>query len=319
MAVIMRVALLLMLLYNVIVIASSDVNRTTEKDLLSLSSVTSDEETRRLRRLEAEVEILRRSVTELKAAGPCAKQQSSLEADALSVAQEVRGLRHHVQSLRMHSELSAIRSELDALRSKVPYNVTEEVRQQARVTEQPGNVSQSSTSSGSVYTRWGNSQCPSQSQLFYSGVIGGSHYMHEGAASNALCLPLNPVYEDYVVPGSVTYVYGAEYEVNVHSSNDLDPKCSVCHTPLAATIMVPATNSCHTEWMLEYSGILMAGHYSQKAATEFICVDPALEGMTGSKDDKNGKLFYFASSSCGSLRCPPYINNKVLSCAVCSK
>ncbi|PVD25171.1 hypothetical protein C0Q70_15669 [Pomacea canaliculata] len=266
------------------VIASFDVNRTTEQEVSSLSSMTSEEETRRVRRLEAEVEILRRSVTELKTSGPCATKQSSLEADALSVAQEVRGLRHHVQSLRMHSELSAIRADLESMRSRLPSEATEARKPPAAISvseERSQNVSQSSALTGSVYTRWGNGHCPSGSQLVYSGVTGGSHYTFEGAASNALCLPLSPVFEDYVLPASVAYVYGAEYEVNVHSSNELDLKCSVCHIPRAATFMVPATNSCHTGWTMEYSGILMAGHHTHKAATEFVCMDSAMEGMTG--------------------------------------
>ncbi|XP_025108363.1 short-chain collagen C4-like [Pomacea canaliculata] len=316
MSVILRVSLLL--LCNVAVIASSDVNQTTEQEI----PLTSEEETRRVRRLEAEMEILRRSVTELKAAGPCAKQQSSLEADALSVAQEVRGLRHHVQSLRMYSELSAIRTEVRSLRSKLPDDVTEEVELLTAVPvadERPQDGICSSAPSGSVYTRWGNDQCPSDAHLVYSGVIGGSHLTHEGAASNALCLPLNPVFEDYVLPGAYTHVYGAEYEVSPLPSHDLEPKCSVCHIARAATVMVPATNSCHTGWTMEYSGILMAGHHTHKAATEFVCMDAALEGMIGTKDTRDGKVFYFTVSACGSLPCPPYVNAKVLSCVVCSK
>ncbi|XP_025108507.1 short-chain collagen C4-like isoform X1 [Pomacea canaliculata] len=320
----MIIVLALMIMHNEDVVASSDVNRTQEQDVSSLLSVTSEEETRRLRRLEAEVEILRRSVTELKAAGPCAKQQSSLEADALSVAQEVRGLRHHVQAMRMYSELSAIRSEVQSLRSRLPGNLTGEIKPPAAVPDMNEPIAEVSGRSsgklpGSVYTRWGNSQCPSDAQLVYSGVIGGSFYTNEGAASNSLCLPLNPVFNDYVLPGAVTYIYGAEYEVNPLPSHDLEPKCSVCHIARAATVMMPATNSCHTGWTMEYSGFLMAGHHTHKAATEFTCVDTALEGMIGTKDNREGYLFYMVVTSCGSLPCPPYIANKGLSCVVCSK
>ena len=45
-----------------------------------------------------------------------------------------------------------------------------------------------------TYIRWGNSTCPYGADTIYSGVVAGSHYTHEGAAVDPLCLPPNPQY-----------------------------------------------------------------------------------------------------------------------------
>lgn len=152
-----------------------------------------------------------------------------------------------------------------------------------------------------------------------SGVIAGSHYTHDGASS-ALCLPLYHVFQNYSEVSEVTWISGAEYKVSNHPSNNLDPSCAVCRAARAATIMVPATSSCYTGWTLEYTGILMAGLYAHKVATEFICADSALEWLAGTSHSKEiGKMLYSVLSSCRPALCPPYIEGEVLSCVVCSK
>ena len=40
----------------------------------------------------------------------------------------------------------------------------------------------------STFIRWGSSTCDDSSELVYSGVVGGSHPSHTGAAANYLCL-----------------------------------------------------------------------------------------------------------------------------------
>nr|KAG5706510.1 hypothetical protein BaRGS_028681 [Batillaria attramentaria] len=76
--------------------------------------------------------------------------------------------------------------------------------------------------------------------------------------------------------------------------------------------MVPATNTCHPGWTVEYTGYLMAGKDDHAAGTEFICMDTLRRGRIGSNSDHNGKLFYYVLSKCGSLPCPPYEDGKVL-------
>ena len=49
-------------------------------------------------------------------------------------------------------------------------------------------------SGGVVYTRWGNSSCPTSSVEVYSGVTAGSYYIHSGGGANYLCMPNDPEY-----------------------------------------------------------------------------------------------------------------------------
>nr|KAG5695994.1 hypothetical protein BaRGS_023373 [Batillaria attramentaria] len=107
------------------------------------------------------------------------------------------------------------------------------------------------------------------------GVAGGGHYTHKGAAVNALCLPTQPV-----------------YDVNV---------------------MIPATNVCHSDWTLEYTGYLMAGYYNHASSTEYICMDRAMEGDHGSKPNQNGKVFYYVLVYTMNQRRSTFIHSQALS------
>nr|KAG5705196.1 hypothetical protein BaRGS_011222 [Batillaria attramentaria] len=43
----------------------------------------------------------------------------------------------------------------------------------------------------------------------------------------------------------------------------------------------------------------------------------ALEARVGSEANQNGKLMHYTVTHCGSLPCPPYANDKVVTCAIC--
>ena len=122
-------------------------------------------------------------------------------------------------------------------------------------------------------------------------------------------------------------MYGAEYQTNtdsnshVHGRNDHDVPCAVCHASNRnAVYMVPAKYTCLTRWTREYYRYLMAEWNNENhRCSQFTCVDTALKPVTGSSANKDCLLFYFVEGRCGSLPCPPYDNNKELTCAVCTK
>ena len=181
---------------------------------------------------------------------------------------------------------------------------------------------------GTVYVRWGHDECPSTAQLVYSGRAGGPHYTHAGGGSNPQCLPMDP---NFLTPISGIqfrgYIYGAEYQTHtdsnshVHGRNDHDIPCAVCHVSYhTAVYMVPAKYTCPTGWTREYYGYLMSSWYgSDRHRTQYICIDSALKPVVGSSANQNGLVLYFVEGRCGSLPCPPYDNNRELSCAVCTK
>ena len=124
-------------------------------------------------------------------------------------------------------------------------------------------------------------------------------------------------------------LYGGEYELSGASGSTtifgksllqrmIHHALCVSHREQAFT-WSQARNLCYGDWNLEYTGYLVGGHYSHAAASEFICLDEDPEVVDGGEADKNGILFYFAEARCGSLKCPPYINGRELTCAVCSK
>ncbi|XP_062609491.1 short-chain collagen C4-like, partial [Saccostrea cucullata] len=180
-----------------------------------------------------------------------------------------------------------------------------------------------------VYTRWGKSMCPSHAKLVYSGYTAGGHYTHPGAAVDPLCLPTDPewgIYKDGF-DGHKGLVYGTEYETASFKENiyfnalhDHDVPCAVCLAQNKSVLkMFPARKSCYEGWSLEYEGYLMAGNYRHPAGKTYTCVDKKPETIHGGHANNDGYLFYFVEAVCGSLKCPPYVQGRELTCAVCSK
>ncbi|XP_060573201.1 uncharacterized protein LOC132731104 [Ruditapes philippinarum] len=182
-------------------------------------------------------------------------------------------------------------------------------------------------SSESSYVRWGRTKCPANgTELVYKGFAGGARYDKAGA-SNYLCLPDEPIwgaYED--AEQSSGTVWGVEYELHQRNMNNFfgkalhnhDVPCCVCATKRSNMLMLPGRNVCYDGWTLEYSGYLVSDHETHHAS-EFLCLDSGPEFLPNGSSDKNGRLLYFVEARCGSLPCPPYVNGRELTCAVCSK
>ena len=185
---------------------------------------------------------------------------------------------------------------------------------------------------GATYVRWGRTTCPGNgSAEVYSGQAGGSYYNHKGAAASMVCLPNDPIwkrYDDATENGGL--MYGAEYDDRYTSQRESnligrshyeqDVPCSVCNVKgRSSTIMIPGRSECYPGWTLEYWGYLMSGHYDFNAATNYYCVDADQEAIYGRGKNDNGYLLYFVEGRCGSLHCPPYVNGRELTCAVCTK
>uniref|UniRef100_A0A1X7TC22 Uncharacterized protein n=1 Tax=Amphimedon queenslandica TaxID=400682 RepID=A0A1X7TC22_AMPQE len=67
-----------------------------------------------------------------------------------------------------------------------------------------------------------------------------------------------------------------------------------------------------------YKGYLMTGG-GTKNNKVYECVDENSESIDGSGADTGGALFYFTVSTCNGLPCPPYVNNRAITCVVCTK
>ena len=177
-------------------------------------------------------------------------------------------------------------------------------------------------SGGVVYTRWGRKSCPTGAQLVYEGITGGSFYDHSGGGANYVCLPKVPQYMSTHVPPYSSYMYGTEYEaVNAifQGKHNQNAPCAVCYSSTKTVkLMIPARTSCPSSWTREYKGYLMADYYQHKNSV-YECVDENPESIPGSSANTNGALFHFTLSTCNGLPCPPYVNNRAITCVVCTK
>ena len=181
---------------------------------------------------------------------------------------------------------------------------------------------------GVTYVRWGRTNCPDTegTELVYKGRAAGSHFTQTGGGSNYQCVTENPENFDF---GSGTveasYIYGAEYEMwgNVPSPSiplhNHNVPCAVCYVATrVAILMIPGTYICPQNWIKEYYGYLMAERYNHKRST-FECMDASPEAISGGQADQNGALFFHVEPRCGSLPCPPYEEQKEMTCVVCTR
>ena len=244
---------------------------------------------------------------------PRADDANPLEAVVTGISRQVTEMSADIQALR-NSDVQHTQ-DIQALKNT---NVQQSQDIQALRNNDVQHTQDIRDAATSTFVRWGSSTCDASSELVYSGVVGGSLFDHTGAASNFLCLTMSPVFGNHTVPSAVALLYGGEYQT-YDSHYEQDPVCAVCRSSFPTTVMVAGTNVCSPGWRLLYSGYLMAGYYHAAAGTEYICVDPSFEATIRSSADQNGKLMYFTVTRCGSLPCPPYVNNEIVTCAVCGK
>ena len=181
---------------------------------------------------------------------------------------------------------------------------------------------------GVSYIRWGRATCPRTpgTELVYAGRAGGTLHSHSGGGANKLCLPDYPEYLSYD-PGfqDSGYLHGAEYEIYgsqpLREVRDHNVPCAVCHVATRGTvIVVPARASCPSSWTREYYGYLMAERSRfEHHRSIFECVDVDPESIPGSYGNENGALFMHTETTCNGLPCPPYVEGREITCAVCTK
>jgi hypothetical protein len=180
---------------------------------------------------------------------------------------------------------------------------------------------------GVLYTRWGRSSCPATATLVYSGIMGGAQSGQSGSGSNLLCLTSDPTWDEFD-PGDQlgALMYGAQYKTSGGGLpskvglNNFDVPCAVClKDTTSMTLLMPGTNVCPAAFATEYKGYLMASSYNQQQNNTFICVDRDMEALPGTVFNNPSALLYPTEGECGSLPCPPYVQDRELTCCVCTK
>ena len=182
------------------------------------------------------------------------------------------------------------------------------------------------TNSGSTYIRWGRDDCPSGAVALYSGRTAGTKWNVKGGTSDYLCLPDRPrygsTYNDAASP-----LYGVEYERWPTSSPQArydNMPCVVCYVATRSAMFVQqASYLCPSGWSREYYGYMMSdGVYSKREGRKStICVDANAEAVPGTGVSTDPSLAFLLSVECtnSELLCSPYVDGRILSCAVCTK
>lgn len=169
--------------------------------------------------------------------------------------------------------------------------------------------------------------------LHVLGFAGGGWFDNIGSAAEYICLSREPVWGVYddTNQGRSQTVYGVEYEFDYQGHRnggerffgqnmyEHDVPCAVCLSIRTAVVMIPGRNKCYDGWTLEYSGYLVSGLPNHPAPSNFACLDQRPEVEAGGSQNLNGKLMYLVEAECGSLACPPYVQDRELTCVVCSK
>ncbi|KAK7094975.1 M protein, serotype 12-like [Littorina saxatilis] len=235
----------------------------------------------------------------------------TMELELQTTQSELQATKSELQATQ--SELHTTKSELQTMESELKTALTDlQSTKQTDVT--PSRIK---TDLGSTFIRWGRKSCPTNTTLVYAGVAGGKYYDHKGSGTNRLCLTRTPQFDNTAKPPYYGNLYGAEYE-DIPGHHNHDVPCSVCLAPQSTTIMVPATLTCPPGWTPHYTGHLASEHFSHYGG-EYVCLDGSPEDDSSVVQNDNGLLFYYTVTVCGSLPCPPYSNDKVVTCVVCSK
>ncbi|XP_070176829.1 uncharacterized protein [Littorina saxatilis] len=234
----------------------------------------------------------------------------ALEISQLTAKSELQSTKSELQSTKseLQSTKSELKGELQASQAKLESKVEKLSLSASAVKKEPG----------SSFVRWGRKTCPNNTTLVYTGVAGGKPFHKKGSGTNRLCLTRTPQFDNTAKPPLYGVLYGAEYQ-DIPGHHDHDVPCSVCLAPQSTTIMVPATLTCPPGWTPQYTGHLASERNVHHYGGEYVCLDGNPEHDSSGVRNDNGLLFYLVVTVCGSLPCPPYINDKVVTCVVCSK
>lgn len=183
--------------------------------------------------------------------------------------------------------------------------------------------STSCANAGTVYTRWGSSTCPNNTnaEFIYDGYAASGHHSTKGGGSNYLCLPRNPT-SSFAYTEQVTGVHGVEYEIPnsvISGVQNQDVPCAVCRTPGTSVYLIPGRNTCDADWQIEYYGYLVTQLYSDENNKEHVCLDINPQTVNSGSTNDDGAMFYLTVAKCDTLPCPPYVQDHVITCAVCSR
>ena len=177
-----------------------------------------------------------------------------------------------------------------------------------------------------TYTRWGSRTCPNDTEIVYTGVIGGSIWNSGGGGANYLCMPMDPEYELPHISGvrGDSSIGAIGYRHPIGGIDTALSACSVCQAKgRSAVIMIPAKANCPATWKREYHGYLMTEHSgTTKKRYVYECIDKQMNTIAGFQNSQFAVLLHHVEAMCDKgLVCGTgkYNTYKEINCVVCSK
>ena len=150
--------------------------------------------------------------------------------------------------------------------------------------------------------------------------MAGHHFREPSGGTEFLCLPHDVTWAQHGPTNQFNgALYGTEYDMHAGIGNNYnqDAQCCMCKTKRSTVVMFPARTNCFPGWTLEYNGYLAAGARTF-SLTNYVCIDSHPEPLDGGAVSSDESVVYNVQTKCGSLPCPPYVDGRVLACAVCS-
>ena len=146
-----------------------------------------------------------------------------------------------------------------------------------------------------------------------------------------LCLPLNPQWLTYNTGSThVSWMRSVEYisedygifSSTIHSKRAVCARCFTQSRP--AIMMIPARTTCPAGWTREYYGYLMASQENYAHPSNYICVYYSPSYYTYSSPNYGGGLTFVNADCDGNASIDEcgtgeYVNNRQLTCVVCSR
>ena len=118
-----------------------------------------------------------------------------------------------------------------------------------------------------------------------------------------------------------TQVYPSNHKHYIWMRSTITLRWCLCSRHSLRSVLLFLLNVCILQ--LLFTGYLMAAHHGHGHPTTYECVDGSPEYVTGESGNIDGALFYFVKAVCSGTghvaHCPPYVQNKMVLCAVCSK
>ncbi|MCP4112933.1 MAG: hypothetical protein GY749_46640 [Desulfobacteraceae bacterium] len=176
---------------------------------------------------------------------------------------------------------------------------------------------------GSTFTSWGNPNCPTGTELLYSGFGFGNYYGNTGGGVEPACITSENI--DTGSPGPGTAYADLLYPLRTGNSAQMPPgiienravRCAKCYVE-SPIFEIWGTSTCPRGWTAAYTGYGMGGYYSHVHPSNRKCVDNVNFDYSILTDNAYAEIWY-GTVMWNNNDINIYETDRYVKCAVCIK